>query len=139
MGPAERMVATCCRPLDNTLPGTIMSKDLFQRSAFRRGIFRVRMVIIETRAVGKDQIALHLMKRERPMGIDLGELVFLFILLQAGDPKPSRILVRIFATIVPPAFERGRQMGPHQLHRLHDRINRVLVFPGDPILCFDAE
>ena len=29
-------------------------------------------------------------------------------------------------------------MGSHQFHRLHDRIDRVLVFPRNPILCFDA-
>ena len=139
MGPAERMVTPLRRPLSNTLPGTVMGKNIYKRSAFRRGIFRVRMVVIEACAVREDQIALHLMKRERPMGIDLGELVFFFILLQAGDPKPPRILVWIFTAIVPAPLERGRQMGPHQFHRLHDRIDHILVFPGNPILCFDAE
>jgi len=73
------------------------------------------------------------------MRIDLGKLVFLFVLLQAGDPEPARILVRIFTAIVPPPLERGSQMGSHQFHRLHNRIDRLLVFPGNPILCFDAE
>ncbi len=97
------------------------------------------MVVVETCAVREDQIALHLMKRKRPMGIDLGELVFFFVLLQAGNPKPPRILVRIFTTIVPPPLERSSQMGSHQFHRLHDRIDRVLVFPGNPIFRFNAE
>jgi hypothetical protein len=73
------------------------------------------------------------------MGIDLGELVFFFILLQAGYPKSARILVWIFTAIVPAPLERGRQMGPYQFHRLYDRIDRALVFSGNPILCFDAE
>ena len=97
------------------------------------------MIVIEACAVRENQIALHLVKRKRPMGIDLGELVFFFILLQAGYPKSARILVWIFTAIVPAPLERGRQMGPYQFHRLHDRIDRVLVFSGNPILCFDAE
>ena len=97
------------------------------------------MIVIEACAVRENQIALHLMKRKRPMGIDLGELILFFILLQTGYSEPPRILVRIFTAIVPAPLERGRQMGPHQLHRLHDRIDRILIFPGNPILCFDAE
>src|SRR6185503_8887136 len=81
MGPAERMVATLRCPLDNTLPGTVMGKKVFQRSTFRSGVFGVGMIVIEPCAVREDQIALHLMKRKRPMGIDLGELVFFLILL----------------------------------------------------------
>ena len=63
------------------------------------------MIVIEACAVRENQIALHLMKRKRPMGIDLGKLVLFFILLQAGDPKPPRILVRIFTAIVPAPLE----------------------------------
>ena len=97
------------------------------------------MIVIEACAVRKNQIAFHLMKRKRPMGIDLGELVFFFILLQAGYSEPPRILVRIFTAIVPAPLERGRQMGPYQFHRFHDRIDRVLVFPRNPILCLDLK
>ena len=97
------------------------------------------MIVIEACAVRENQIALHLMKRKRPMGIHFGELVLFFILLQTGHSEPPRILVRILTAIVPAPLERGRQVGPYQFHRLHNRIDRVLVFPGNPILCFDAE
>ena len=97
------------------------------------------MIVVEPCAVRKNEIALHLMKRKWPMGIDLGELVFFFILLQAGYPKSARILVWIFTAIVPAPFERGSQMSPHKFHRLHDRIDRVLVFSRNPILCFNAK
>src|SRR6185295_8974058 len=79
-GPADRMVTAFSRPLDNTLPGAVVGKKVLQRSAFRRGVFRVRMIVIEACTVRENQIALHLMKRKRPMGIDLSELVFFFIL-----------------------------------------------------------
>jgi hypothetical protein len=73
------------------------------------------------------------------MGIDLGEFVLFFILLYAGNPEPPRIFVRVFPTLVPAPLEGGRQMGSHQFHRLYNWVDRFLVFPRNPILCFDAE
>jgi hypothetical protein len=73
------------------------------------------------------------------MSIDLGELVLFCILLQAGDPKPPSILVRIFTAIVPAPLEGSRQMSPDQFHRLDDWIDRILVFPRNPILRFNAK
>ena len=62
MRSTKRMITPFRRPLGNALPGTVMSQEIFQRSAFRRGILRVRMVVIEARAVRKHEIALHLVK-----------------------------------------------------------------------------
>ena len=81
--PAEHLVAALRRPLGDPLSGPVMGQKIFQRPTFRRGIFRVRMVVVEAGSVREDQITLHLMKRKRPMGIDLGKFVFFFVLLQA--------------------------------------------------------
>ena len=97
------------------------------------------MVVVESRAVRQDQIALHLVKRKRSMRIDLGEIVLFFVLLQAGHAESARILMRIFTPIVPPRFEIAGQMGAHQLHRLLDGINRIEILSGDPVFRFYAE
>ena len=139
MRPAQPLIATICRALHNALPRPVMRQEIFERPAFRGRILRVRVVVVKPRAVRQDQIALHLMERIRTMGIDLGEVVFFLVLLQTRDTEAARILMRIFAMVIPPPFELAGQMGPHQLHGFLDRIDRVEILPGDAVLCFNAE
>ncbi len=70
-GPAEHLIAPLRRPLGNPFPRTVVGKERSHRSAFRRGIFRMCMVVVEAGPIREHQIALHLMKRKRPMGIEV--------------------------------------------------------------------
>ena len=101
MRAAEMLIPAVGRPLHGAFPRPVMSRQVFQGATFRRGILRMGMIVIEARAVRQDQIAFHFVKRERPMGIDLGKLILFLVLLQTGDAEPPRILMRIFAPVVP--------------------------------------
>ena len=86
------------------------------------------MVVVEPCAVRQDEIALHLMEGKRPMRIDFGKLILFLILLQSGYAEAACILVRIFTAVIPSTLEGSRQIGPHQLHRFHHRIDEVEIF-----------
>ena len=68
------------------------------------------MIVIKPRAVRKDEVALHLVERKRPMRVDLRKLVLFLILLQSGRSKAARIFVRIFATVIPRPLKGSRQI-----------------------------
>ncbi len=135
----ETLVSAISCPLDNPLARPVMNDKVFQRSAFRRGVLRMRMVVVEPRAVRQHQIALHVVKGKRPMPVALREFVFFFVLRQPGRTKSPRIFMRIFTSIVPTPLERRRQMRTDQLHRFHDGIDFVQILARDAILCFNAE
>ena len=96
MSPAETLVSAIGCALDDALPGPVMRQQVFERATFGSGIFGMGVVVVESRAVRQDQIALHLVKRKRSMRVDLGEIVLFFVLLQAGHTESPRILMRIF-------------------------------------------
>ena len=56
---------------EDALPRLVLRHDLSKRGALRRGILRVRMIVVKTRAVAEHEIALDLLKRQRPVLIDL--------------------------------------------------------------------
>src|SRR5690348_12657532 len=93
-GLPELPVAAASRPLDNTLPGTVLSHQLFQRSAFGRRIFRMRMIIVKTGAVRKNEVAFHVVERKWAMRVQAGKLILFFVLRQARHAKTPSILVR---------------------------------------------
>ena len=99
----------------------------------------MRMVVVKARPVGKHEVAFHLVKRKRPMRIELGELVLFLVLRQSGHAESSGIFVRIFSGIIPPAFERPHQVRTDELHRLDDGIKVIPVMPRDAVLSFDAK
>ena len=73
------------------------------------------------------------------MGVNLGEIILFLVLLQTGHAEAARILMRIFAAIIPSAFELAGQMGTHQLHRLLDGIDRIEILARNAIFSFNAE
>ena len=55
------------------------------------------------------------------------------------DTQNPRVLVRVFPTVIPCSLENGGQIGPHQFHRLDNRIDCRLILTRDPIFGFKAE
>src|SRR5688500_15657942 len=127
------------RPLDAALPGPIMRQEVLEGATFGSGIFGMGVVVVEPGAVRQDQITLHLVKREGATGINLGEVILFLVLLQTRHAEPARILMWVFASIVPPTFEIAGQVGSYQLHRFFDRIDHLEIFSRDPVFRFYPE
>jgi hypothetical protein len=55
----------------NALASLFLRDNLLKSRAFRCGIFRMRVVVIKTGAVRKDQVAFYLLKNEWAVFLDL--------------------------------------------------------------------
>ena len=97
------------------------------------------MVVVKARAVRQHEITFHLMKRKRPMCIELGELVLFFVLRKTRHAESPRVFVWIFTSIIPAPLKRGRQMRANELHGLDDRIDLLEIVPRDPIFRFNSK
>ena len=107
--------------------------------AFGRAVFRVRVVVVKTRAVGQHPVTFHLPVRIRPLTVLFAKLVFLFILRQARHPKPAHVEVGAFAVIGPGAKHAFQFATRQELHGLFDRVRFLLIFADDAVFRFDAQ
>src|SRR4051794_29713553 len=97
------------------------------------------VVVIEASAVRQDEIALHLVERKGPMGIELRELVLFLVLLETRGSKSARIFVRIFSAVIPCPPECGGGMSADELHGFYNRVHRLQILSRDPVFRFQSE
>src|SRR5205807_5933121 len=80
---------------ENSFARFILRDDLAERRAFWRGIFRMRMIVVKTRAVRKHEVAFDFLETERAVLVDLVISRLVSVLHQCLGAKAARIEMRI--------------------------------------------
>ena len=110
-GPGQRFK----RRGEDTLAGTFERDELPGICAFRRGIFGMGAIHVQTAAVGQELV-------QQTVVLRTGPFAFTFYL------KPPDIQQRVLVLVVPNSLGRGkRRVMPDQLDRVGHRIERIRV------------
>ena len=129
--------------LDDPLTGLVLRNDVAQALALRRGVLGMGVVVVVTRAVGEDEVALDFLEAELAVLV-LDEILRLVeVLHQFIDAKTAHVLMRVFEIVVPlqlRVLRWGIDLGvtAHERDGLSHDVDRFGAIHSDAVFGFDA-
>src|SRR5207253_8965723 len=85
----------------DALAGFVLNHGLAKGWAFRRRIFRMRVIVVKTRAVRKHEVAFDFLETERTILVDLVVSRLVRVLHQSLGAKTARVEMRVLQLVVP--------------------------------------
>jgi hypothetical protein len=124
---------------EQLVAGIVLLKMLQQGRAFRRTVLRVRMVVVQTRSVAQNQVAVNGIRREPALSV-LDEVIdFVAILHEFFDAKTSSVAMGILALVIPATPDAGGGRRSYQRDGFRDNVQALRVFTRNPYFSFGAE
>ena len=106
---SEGVAAGFGASLQDAFSGFVVCHQIEQAAAFRCGVLRVRVVIVESRAVAEYPVAFDFREGEIVPPVAFFRLLFIGMIGERLRPEAALITKRIFASVVPHRLEISRR------------------------------
>ena len=124
---------------EDAFAGLVLRDDFMKCGAFGGAVFRMRVVVVEARAITEDEIALDLLKAERALLVDLVVGRLIRVLEQLRRSEAARVEVRVFEFVVPFHCRAVIRVAPDDLNRLLNHVHLFASVDGNAVFRFDPK
>ena len=97
------------------------------------------MIVVKTRAVGENEVALDFFETERAIFVDFVISRFVRVLEQRFGAKPASIQMRILQLVIPFHVRAVIGIAAHQLDRFGDDIDSFGAVDGDAVFRLETK
>ena len=125
--------------LEQALAGLVLRDDVHERGAFGRGVFGVRVVVVEARAVAQDQVALDFLEGELALGVLRVVVGLVGVLHQLLHAEAAGVAMGVLGGVVPQVGHAVLRGGADQRDRFLDHVGLGIFHDGDAEFGFKAE
>jgi hypothetical protein len=125
--------------LEQALARLVLRDDVHQRGALGRGVLGVGVVVVETRAVTQDQVALDFLEGEFALGVLRVVVGLVGVLHQLLHAKAARVAMRVLGGVVPEVGHAVLRGGADERDRFLDHVGLGIFHDGDAKFSFKAE